>query len=149
MKKTESKTKAPFEGHHHSDLSKRRISWSNTGKTRSEEARKHMSDAQTKRYAERKGDDFRLFACNRQYDNSGGLIVVAARTKSEAYKTFEKWDYANNKELLHGIDNRTGKVCVKYSNYPKNKWYEIKGVSVNTLGKGQWPRVIAEGGYNE
>lgn len=87
----------------------------------------------------------RLFACKRQYSNSGGLVVVTANDIDEAFNTFVRWDMDNNAELHTGFDPRTGKPCITYSNYPRDKWYEIPGINTDATE----PMVLAEDGYNE
>lgn len=87
----------------------------------------------------------KIFACQRQYSHSGGVVVVTARNLDEAFRTFVKWDMDNMLELHTGFDMRTGKPCFTYRNYPREKWYEIPGINTDA----KEPMVIDEGGYNE
>jgi hypothetical protein len=81
----------------------------------------------------------KVFMCRRQYGYSGGLAVVAANSKEEAFKTFfEDKDY-------------DWMVC-KYDDtkwhsdyYPIEEWFECKVLTANVAK----PCVIMEDGHTE
>lgn len=89
--------------------------------------------------------ELKLFAAKRESDYSGGLIVVAANTIDEAYKTYIDWvESTNNVHLYERYDYMDGSVDV-YNKYPKDTWYEIPQIKVICDA----PKVIDEDGYTE
>lgn len=86
--------------------------------------------------------------CKRQGDYSGGLAVIAANSKEEAFKTFcedencewmiDKWDL----DTYEYIEDST-KWRSEY--YPLDKWFECKVLTANV----DKPCVIMEDGYSE
>lgn len=68
----------------------------------------------------------KVFACCREESFGGGLIIVAANTKEEAYNTALR---------TPGI----------YGNYPLDGYMELSELSANVTE----PQVIKEGGYSE
>lgn len=71
----------------------------------------------------------KVFMCKRQGGYSGGLAIVAANSKEEAFKTFSE----------HG----THQWKIYY--YPSSMWFECKHLTANV----DIPSVIAEHGYTE
>lgn len=90
--------------------------------------------------------ELKLFAAKRESGYSGGLIVVAANSIDEAYKTYLEWVEStdNAHRLYERYEYVDGSVDV-YDKYPKDKWYEIPAVKVIC----DESRVIDEGGYTE
>lgn len=90
----------------------------------------------------------KVFMCRRQCGYSGGLAVVAANTKEEAFKTFfEDPDY-DCMAAKYDID--TGKFTddsTKWRSYyyPLENWFECKALTANV----DKPCVIMEDGYTE
>lgn len=92
----------------------------------------------------------KVFACRGSGGYSGGLAIVAANTKEEAYLVFhshEKYKY-----MLNGIDmtddyggySDDPNKCDSYY-YPKGGWYELPLLVANV----DKPQFIAEDGYTE
>ena len=71
----------------------------------------------------------KVFMCRRQDGYSGGLIVVAANSKEEAFKTFCE-------------DPRYYWMVYRY---PRDEWFECKTLTANV----DKPCVIMEDGYTE
>ena len=90
----------------------------------------------------------KVFMCERQGGYSGGLAIVAAKSKEEAFKTFfedEDYDWMVDKydaSTYEYIDDFT-KWRSDY--YPTEKWFECKHLTANV----DIPCVIAESGYTE
>lgn len=88
----------------------------------------------------------KVWMCRRSdgdYGYSGGLAVVAANSKEEAFKIFfedKDYDWMANK-WTH-TDDYT-KWRSEY--YPFEKWFECKILTANV----DRPRVIMEDGYTE
>lgn len=90
----------------------------------------------------------KVFMCKRQGGYNGGLAVVAANSKEEAFKTFfedEKYDwmiYKYDEDTYEYIDD-----CTKWrsDDYPIDKWFECKTLTANV----EKPCVIMEDGYTE
>ena len=88
----------------------------------------------------------KVFMCERQGGYSGGLAIVAANSKEEAFKTFfedkdyawMKYDYENGEYITDFT-----KWCSPF--YPLEKWFECKILTANV----DKPCVIMEGGYTE
>ena len=81
----------------------------------------------------------KVFCCKNQCSYGGGLILVAANTKEEAFSIASmdedtKWFFYEMKsgEL---VSNR----------YPKNEWFEVEHLSTNLIT----PQVIIEDSYSE
>lgn len=85
--------------------------------------------------------------CKRQGGYSGGLAVVAANSKEEAFKTFfEDPDY--DWMVYKYTDGRkyTDDYTKWFSNYyPIDEWFECKVLTANV----KKPCVIMEDGYTE
>lgn len=88
----------------------------------------------------------KVFMCQRQGGYSGGLAVVAANSKEEAFKTFfEDNDYVWMK-YDYGIVGNTDDITNWRSDYyPIELWFECKVLTANV----DKPCVIMEGGYTE
>lgn len=88
----------------------------------------------------------KLFAAKRESGYSGGLIVVAANSIDEAYKTYIDWveSTGNPYCLYQRYDFGNGDVDV-YNKYPRENWYEIPKIKIICDA----PKVIDEGGYTE
>ena len=91
----------------------------------------------------------KVWMCRRtdgNYGYSGGLAVVAANSKEEAFKTFfSDEDYS---WMAHKYDE--GKDIEDYTKwisdyYPIEKWFECKKLTANV----DKPYVIMEDGYTE
>lgn len=98
--------------------------------------------------------DMKVFMCQRQVGYSGGLAVVAANSKEEAFKVFfededndwmvSKWvdtdEYTNEYTEVYTEDS------TKWSSdyYPIDKWFECKVLTANV----NKPCVIMEDGYS-
>lgn len=81
----------------------------------------------------------KIFACKRQGGYSGGLIIVAAKTKEEAFFTA-----ANSNEIsywFHKLDD--GSIYCDI--YPIDKWEEVKHLSTDLKEQ----QVILEDGYTD
>ena len=90
--------------------------------------------------------EFKLFAAKRFCGYCGGLIVVAANTIDEAYKTYIEWVKSTNNAhfLYEKYEYADGSVDI-YDKYPKDTWYEIPSVKVICDA----PQVIDKDGYTE
>ena len=93
----------------------------------------------------------KVWMCKRTDDfggYSGGLAVVAANSKEEAFKIFfEDMTYG---WMVNKIDVETGddfEDCTKWKSYyyPLEKWFECKELTANV----DRPCVIIEDGYSE
>jgi hypothetical protein len=93
----------------------------------------------------------KVWMCKRTDDFggfSGGLAVVAANSKEEAFKIFfEDMTYG---WMVNKIDVETGdnfEDCTKWESdyYPLEKWFECKALTANV----DKPCVIMEDGYTE
>lgn len=93
----------------------------------------------------------KVFMCQRQGGYSGGLAVVAANSKEEAFKTFfedEDYDWMVNKwthtdEHTEVYTDDSTKWRSDY--YPIEKWFECKVLTANV----DKPCVIMEDGHTE
>jgi hypothetical protein len=96
----------------------------------------------------------KVWMCRRSdgyYGYSGGLAVVAANSKEEAFKIFfedKDYDWMVNK-WTH-TDDYTEEYTDDYTKwrsefYPIEKWFECKILTANV----DRPRVIMEDGYTE
>lgn len=90
----------------------------------------------------------KVFMCQRQDGYNGGLAVVAANNKEEAFKTFfENSDYD---WMLDKFDPETGEFTDDFTkwhsdDYPIEDWFECKVLTADV----NEPCVIMEGGYSE
>lgn len=88
-----------------------------------------------------KGNDMKVFACKNQNSYGGGMILVAANTKEEAFYTA-----SINKDVNHVFYEREYDSGVIVSDtYPLDEWFEVKHLS-SDLAK---PQVIIEDHYTE
>ena len=90
----------------------------------------------------------KVFMCKRQGGYSGGLAVVAANSKEEAFKTFFKDE--NNDWMVDKYDVDTGEFTDDYTKwyayyYQMESWFECKELTANV----DKPCVIMEHGYTE
>jgi hypothetical protein len=92
----------------------------------------------------------KVFCCKSQLSYSGGLILVAANTKEEAYITAAMDD---NMECLFDWVNDDGSWsepdgninhCTSYT-YPLEKWHEVEHLSTDLSE----PQIIIEDHYSE
>lgn len=90
----------------------------------------------------------RVFMCKRYGGYSGGLAVVAANTRDEAFEVFHSQDrYAH---MVDHLDIDTEEYtedlsrCNSYY-YRREHWFEVPILEADTIV----PRVIEEGGYSE
>lgn len=89
----------------------------------------------------------KVFMCRRQGGYSGGLIVVAANSKEEAFKTFcedpqYNWMVYRYNDNLEDTDDYT--KWFSYI-YPRDEWFECEALTANV----DKPCVIMEDGYTE
>lgn len=86
--------------------------------------------------------------CQREGGYSGGLAVVAANSKEEAFKTFfedDKYEYLVDKYDLDTYEWLDDATQWRSCYYPREKWFECKVLTANV----DKPCVIMEGGYTE
>lgn len=83
----------------------------------------------------------KVFACENQNAYGGGLILVAANTKEEAFNTasvYKDIDY-----LFYETEYKSG-IFIS-DTYPLDKWFEVKHLSTDLTE----PKVIIEDHYTE
>lgn len=90
----------------------------------------------------------KVFICRRQGSYSGGLAVVAANTKEEAFDVL--FSEPHNNWMLDYTDKVTRKYTEDLSKmdsefYPRSHWQEMPILEADTIV----PRVISEDGYTE
>lgn len=92
----------------------------------------------------------KVFACQRQGSYSGGLIIVAANTKEEAFNLFAhdsrfNWmiDCCDEEGCWADVDDEGAIIRSDY--YPLEMWYEIECLTANVVE----PQIIAQGGHTE
>ena len=89
----------------------------------------------------------KVFMCQRQGSYSGGLVVVAANSAEEAFKTFAEddiYDWMVNKcDEDYNLTDDFTKWHSYY--YPLKKWFLCGSLTANV----DKPCVIMEGGYSE
>jgi len=92
----------------------------------------------------------KVFCCINQHDYGGGLILVAADTKEEAYFTAALddsisylFDWTDDNDMLCEPDG-TITHC-KSDSYPLDKWFEVEHLSTDLTE----PQVIIEDSYFE
>lgn len=91
----------------------------------------------------------KVFICKMVEDYQGGLAVVAANTKEEAFETFFS-DRDTVWWLLDRIDRETGQYTDDVTRcdskfYPRADWQEIPILEADTIV----PRIIAESHHIE
>ena len=81
----------------------------------------------------------KVFCCKNQYSYGGGLILVAANTREEAFSVASSDEDTNwlfyEKEYGELVSD-----C-----YPKNEWFEVEHLSTDLLE----PQIIVEDHYSE
>jgi hypothetical protein len=88
----------------------------------------------------------KVFMCQRQGGYSGGLAVVAANSKEEAFKTFFEDKEYDWMKYNYGIVGYTDDFTKWRSDfYPIELWFECEELTANV----DKPCVIMEGGYSE
>ena len=92
----------------------------------------------------------KVFACKRQGDYSGGLILVAAPTKEEAFNVFARDERAHWMVDFHNaegewVDKEDEGAIISSEYYPLEKWYEVECLTAQVSE----PQVIEEAGYTE
>lgn len=83
----------------------------------------------------------KVFCCRNQQPYGGGLILVAANTKEEAFNTASM-----NKDInyiFYEIEYNSG--IFKSDTYPLDKWFEVEHLSTDLIE----PKVIIEDHYTE
>lgn len=90
----------------------------------------------------------KVFMCKRTGGYSGGLAVVAANSREEAFKTF--FEDEHNDWMVDKYDVDTGEFtddCTKWRShyYQMELWFECKVLTANV----DKPCVIMEDGYTE
>ena len=87
----------------------------------------------------------KVFCCKNQRSYGGGLILVAAKTKEEAYFTAANddktsylfyWDWCNPVGDISRLTSDT---------YPFEKWHEVEHLSADLSE----PQIIVEDHYSE
>ena len=81
----------------------------------------------------------KVFCCKNQCSYGGGLILVAANTKEEAFSIAS---VDENTNLLF-YKMKSGELVL--DRYPKNEWFEVEHLSTNLIT----PQVIIEDTYSE
>lgn len=90
----------------------------------------------------------KVFMCQRQGGYSGGLAVVAANNKEEAFKTFfedEDYDWMVDKYDIDTYEYTDDFTKWRSDYYPIEKWFECKVLTSNV----DKPCVIMEDGCTE
>lgn len=90
----------------------------------------------------------KVFMCKRDGGYGGGLAVVAANTKEEAFEVFHSskcYEY-----MVDNSDIETGEYTEDLSRcnslyYRREDWFEVPILTADTIV----PKVIEEGGYTE
>ena len=92
----------------------------------------------------------KVFACKNQNPYGGGLILVAANTKEEAYltaayddKILYLFEWADDDYMWCEPDGNINH-CTSYT-YPFDKWFEVKHISTDLAE----PQVIIEDHHTE
>lgn len=92
----------------------------------------------------------KVFACKRQGGYSGGLIIVAAETKEEAFliaamdeKTSWMFEWCDEDGMYCEPDWNIDHVRSCY--YPLDKWEEVENLFTDL----KIPQVILENGHSE
>lgn len=92
----------------------------------------------------------KVFGCEMQYDCSGGIILVAANTKEQAFDMAARSPRCNYKFDWRGPDGEyvepgSEGAEVLSSYYPREKWHEFEHLSCDFTV----PQVILEESYSE
>lgn len=77
----------------------------------------------------------KVFMCKRYGGYSGGLAVVAANTRDEAFEVFH-----HNEENKYMMSTKGDSYY-----YPRSDWFEVPILTADTIV----PTIIEEGGYTE
>lgn len=90
----------------------------------------------------------KVFMCKREGCFSGGLAVVAANTKDEAFEVFHS--SSGYEYMVDHSDVETGRYTEDLARcnsfyYRREDWFEVPILNADTI----IPRVIEEGGYTE
>ena len=85
----------------------------------------------------------KVFMCHRQGGYSGGLAVVAANSKKEAFKTF--FEDKENEWMVNKWTHTDDYTKWRSYYYPLEKWFECKELTANV----DKPCVIMEDGHTE
>lgn len=90
----------------------------------------------------------KVFMCKRDGGYSGGLAVVAANTRDEAFEVLHS--HKDYEWMLDNVDFETGCLTddIKRCNshyYRREDWHEVPILTADTIV----PRIIAEGGHTE
>ena len=92
----------------------------------------------------------KVFGCKNQWSYGGGLILVAASTKEEAYliaacddKTSYLFDWADDDCIWCEPDGNINH-CTS-DTYPLEKWYEVEHLFTDLFK----PQIIVEDHYSE
>lgn len=85
----------------------------------------------------------KIFACRNQYPYGGGLILVAANTKKEAFNTAAEDNNCWVSFNKYKLDD--GSWIIKSDTYPFNEWFEVEHLSTDLTE----PKVIIEDHYSE
>lgn len=92
----------------------------------------------------------KVFCCKNQMSYGGGLILVAANTKEEAYLTAamdDKFSYVFNwvdDDDIWSEPDGDINHCLS-DTYPLNKWFEVEHLSTDLTE----PQIIIEDHYSE
>lgn len=91
----------------------------------------------------------KVFGCRNNRSYGGGLVLVAANTKDEAYLTaamYDKisylFDWVDNSGWIKPDGNVEHCTC---DTYPYNKWFVVEHLSTDL----KEPKVIIEDHYSE
>ena len=92
----------------------------------------------------------KVFACKRQGSYSGGLILVAAPTKEEAFNVFAHDERAHWMVDFHNaegewVDKDDEGAIISSEYYPLEKWFEIECLTAQVSE----PQIIVENGHSE
>lgn len=90
----------------------------------------------------------KVFMCKRQGGYSGGLAIVAANSKEEAFKTFfedDRYEFLADKYDLDTCEWLEDATQWRSCYYPLEMWFECKHLTANV----DKPCVIAESGHSE
>ena len=92
----------------------------------------------------------KVFGCKNQENYGGGLILVAANSKEEAYlkaaaddKTSYLFDWINDNDMWCEPDGNISHC--KSDSYPFNAWFEVEHLSTDLTE----PQIIIEDHYLE
>ena len=90
----------------------------------------------------------KVFMCKRDGGYSGGLAVVAANTRDEAFEVFHSskgYEYmADHSDIETGEYTEDLSRCNSYY-YRREDWFDVPILTADTIV----PRLIEEGGYTE